>query len=141
MTSPAGSRAVRADSAVGRSGAPAVGCDVVSVRRLAAALRRPGFAARVFTDRELADARRGGVDPGGPVAHRRLAARFAAKEAARKALGELDRHLHSTEVRTRADGAPRLWVDGRPSALALSLTHDAGVAMAVVVGPPPTIRE
>lgn len=111
------------------------GCDVVDVARLSAAIdRRPGLLERVFTAREIADSRRGGVGAGSPVERERLAARFAAKEAARKALGDLRIPFHATEVRTLPDGAPQLWIDGRPTALAVSLSHDGGVAMAVVVG-------
>ena len=53
--------------------------DVVRFRRILA--RRPGFAARFFTDIERADAGRA------PDPTESLAARFAAKEAVMKALG------------------------------------------------------
>jgi holo-[acyl-carrier protein] synthase len=112
-----------------------VGCDVVGVARFAARLQRtPGLRSRLFTERELADAVRGGLVPDSARALERLAARFAAKEATRKALGDLRLRFHDTEVRTAPDGAPQLWVRGRPSSLTISLSHDAGVAMAVVVG-------
>lgn len=117
--------------------APAVvtGCDLVDIARLAAAIdRRPGLLERVFTDREIDDARRGGVQPGSPVERARLAARFAAKEAVRKALNDLRLPLHTAEVRTGPDGAPHLWLHGEPSDMRCSLAHDGGVAMAVVVG-------
>ncbi len=111
------------------------GCDVVDIARLAeVADRRPGFVERVFTERERADALRGGVEAGSWTQRSRLAARFAAKEATRKALGALDLGFHAVEVRTEPDGAPQLWVRGEPSGLACSLSHDAGVALAVVVG-------
>lgn len=111
------------------------GCDVVDVARLSAAIdRRGALLDRVFTQRELADARRGDVAAGSPTERARLAARFAAKEATRKALGQLRLPFHATEVRTRADGAPELYLHGRPSDLSLSLSHDGGVAMALVVG-------
>jgi holo-[acyl-carrier protein] synthase len=120
----------------------ALGCDVVDVGRLSGTIdRQPGFLARVFTDRELTDARRGGVEPGSPVERDRLAARFAAKEATRKALGDLRLPFHAVEVRTELDGAPRLYLRGEPAPLTCSLAHDGGVAMAVVAGvlpaPPP----
>lgn len=112
-----------------------VGCDVVDVARMRRLLdERPGARSRLFSDRELTDAVRGGVDPEGPIALERLAARFAAKEATRKALGGLGPTLTSIEVRTDDDGAPSVWIDGVPTRLACSLSHDAGVAMAVVVG-------
>lgn len=114
---------------------PVVGCDVVDVSRMRRLLaERPGAAERLFTTVELADSRRGGVDPDGDVAVERLAARFAAKEATRKALGGGGPALTSIEVRTADTGAPSVWIDGRPSGLACSLSHDAGVAIAVVVG-------
>ena len=113
----------------------AAGCDVVDVARLSAVIdRRDGFLARVFTERELADARRGGADAGSEVERARLAARFAAKEATRKALGDLQLPFHATEVRTAPSGAPELFVHGRRSGLTCSLSHDGGVAMALVVG-------
>lgn len=111
------------------------GCDVVDVARLSGAIdRRPALLARVFTDGELADARRGGVRRGSPTERARLAARFAAKEATRKALGDLRLPFHAAEVRRRDDGAPQLWVRGEPSPLSCSLSHDGGVALAVVAG-------
>lgn len=115
-----------------------VGCDVVAVPRISALIdRQAGFLTRVFTEREIADARRDGAPAGGVVERRRLAARFAAKEAARKALGDLSLSFHATEVRTGADGAPELFVNGSPSGLAVSLSHDGDVAMAFVVVPEP----
>lgn len=111
------------------------GCDVVDVGRLSRAIdRRPRLLDRVFTAREVADARRGGVAAGSATERARLAARFAAKEATRKALGDLRLPFHAVEVRSRADGAPQLVVRGETSSLACSLSHDGGVALAVVAG-------
>jgi phosphopantetheine--protein transferase-like protein len=112
-----------------------VGCDVVDVARMRRLLaERPGARERLFTEGELRDALRGGVEVESVVEVERLAARYAAKEATRKALGGKGPSLTSIEVRTDADGAPSVWLDGRPSGFACSLSHDAGVAMAVVVG-------
>lgn len=111
------------------------GCDLVDIARLDRALqRRAGLLERLFTAREIADARRGEVAVGGEVERSRLAARFAAKEATRKALGDLRLPLRDVEVRRAADGAPHLRVRGVASPLSCSLSHDGGVAMAVVVG-------
>jgi holo-[acyl-carrier protein] synthase len=111
------------------------GCDVVDVARLAAvADRRPGFVPRVFTEAEVADCTRGGVDLDSPVGRARLAARFAAKEAARKAIGDLRLPFHAVEVRRGPSGAPLLHLHGEPTTWSCSLSHDAGVALAVVVG-------
>lgn len=122
------------------------GCDVVDVARLArVADRRAGFVARVFTDAEVADCTRGGVALDSPTGRARLSARFAAKEAARKAIGDLRLPFHAVEVRRAADGAPRLHLHGAPTSWSCSLSHDGGVALAVVVGvvadedPPPTV--
>lgn len=112
-----------------------VGCDVVAVARMRTLLaERPAARERLFTARECADVLRGGVDADGDVVIERLAARFAAKEATRKALGGRGPALIAVEVRTAPDGAPSLWADDRPLPLACSLSHDAGVAMAVVIG-------
>jgi len=117
------------------SGRARVGCDVVDVARMRRLLaERPGARERIFTPGELASAVRGGVAEDSDVAIERLAARFAAKEATRKALGGEGPSLTSREVRTDDRGAPTLWLDGEPSTLVCSLSHDAGVAMAVVVG-------
>lgn len=111
------------------------GCDLVDIARLGAAIdRRPGLLERVFTTREIADARRGDVAVGSEVERARLAARFAAKEAVRKALNDLRLPFHAVEVRTAADGAPHLWLHGEPSQLSCSMSHDGGMAMALVVG-------
>lgn len=113
----------------------AVGCDVVDVARMRRLLgERSGARERLFGPHELADAVRGGVDPDSDVAIERLAARFAAKEATRKALRGQGPPLTAIEVRTDDTGAPSVWVEGMPTRLACSLSHDAGVAMAVVVG-------
>ena len=114
---------------------PVTGCDVVDVARLAGVIdRRPGFVDRVFTAAEVADCTRDGNDLDAPTVQARLAARFAAKEATRKALGDLRLPFRQVEVRRGPSGAPHLHVRGRASSLACSLSHDAGVAMAVVVG-------
>jgi len=109
-----------------------VGIDVVDVSRFEQALRRtPGLAERLFTPAESAR----------PPAS--LAARFAAKEALAKALGapgNLD--WHDAEVVSESSGRPVLSLRGTVAARAtelgasevhLSLSHDAGIASAVVV--------
>lgn len=109
------------------------GVDVVAVERVSALLaRRRGFLARVFTDREISDSLRGGVTLTSATAAARLAARFAAKEAARKALDTV-LAWRDVEVRTMSDGAPTLWVRGVRADASLSLAHDGGIAVALVV--------
>jgi holo-[acyl-carrier protein] synthase len=110
-----------------------VGIDVVDIGRLGLALgRTPTLAARLFTEHELESA---GVAS--------LAARFAAKEAVAKALGAPGGlRWRDAEVVRLDSGRPRLRIVGRVAeeALAqgirtwhLSMSHDAGIATAVVV--------
>jgi holo-[acyl-carrier protein] synthase len=115
-----------------------VGIDVVDLARFERALTRtPGLAGRLFTAGER------------DLPPRSLAARFAAKEALAKALGAPRGLLWTdVEVAPGPDGRPRLNVAGTVAAAAarlgitswhLSLTHDAGIASAVVIaeGTPP----
>jgi holo-[acyl-carrier protein] synthase len=122
------------------SGAVRVGVDVVDVARFGRTLdRTASFRLRVFTDdeRTYCDARH---DP--PASY---AARFAAKEAVRKALGRAVRWL-DVEIVSTPSGAPVLQLapacttaDGLPVvAGSVSLSHDGGVAVAVVTLTVPT---
>ncbi|MEW2177716.1 holo-ACP synthase [Streptomyces sp. NPDC005406] len=115
-----------------------VGIDVAEIERFDAALERtPQLARRLFIESEL-------LLPGGErrgVAS--LAARFAAKEALAKALGAPAGLLWTdAEVYVEESGQPRLRVRGTVAARAaemgvrqwhVSLSHDAGVASAVVI--------
>ena len=109
-----------------------MGVDVVDVARLGRALERtPRLAGRLFTDGE-----RDRTLPS-------LAARFAAKEAVAKALGAPGGlRWRDAEVVTGERGRPQLALHGGVAEEAeaqgirtwhLSLSHDAGVATAVVV--------
>ena len=113
-----------------------LGVDVVGLERFAEVLGRDGVAQRLFTADELeaAEAR---------TRNRYvewLAGRFAVKEALAKALGA-PVGLVWTDVSV-SSGRPELAVTGtvaaREAALGVtsshvSITHDAGVAVAVVV--------
>lgn len=123
----------------GRAGTGGLGLDAVDVDRFRQVLeRRPGLLERVFTEAERADlASRADPVPG-------LAARFAAKEAAMKALGVGlgSVGLAEVEVRRQASGAPRLVLSGRAAdraahlgvaSLEVSLTHTDRLAAAVVL--------
>ncbi|MFV0633590.1 holo-ACP synthase [Demequina sp.] len=109
-----------------------VGIDVVAIARFEESVERSEtFLERVFTplEREL-----------GPHS---LAARWAAKEALAKALGApAGLHWHDAEIGREEGGRPLLTVRGTVAARAaelgidrfhLSLSHDAGIASAVVV--------
>ncbi|MFF3376328.1 holo-ACP synthase [Streptomyces sp. NPDC002680] len=115
-----------------------VGIDVAEIERFRASLERtPGLAQRLFLEGELllpSGERRGAAS---------LAARFAAKEALAKALGAPGGLLWTdAEVCVEDSGRPWLRVTGTVAARAeelgvrswhVSLSHDAGVASAVVV--------
>jgi len=118
-----------------------LGIDVVEVPRFAAALTRHGrrLEERLFTDRERADCE------GRADRVQSLAARFAAKEAAFKALGTGWAEgvaFRQIEVQRAENGAPSLRFHGRAAERAdqmgaprahVSLTHQPGVAAAVVL--------
>jgi len=109
-----------------------VGVDVVDIARLTAAIERsPALLERLLTpsERRLSAASR--------------AARVAAKEAVGKALGHPgDFSWHDVTVRRTEAGRPYLVLSGATDASAralgvahlhLSLSHDGGVATAIVV--------
>ena len=115
-----------------------LGIDPIDIGRFRAVLaRRPALAARLFTDDERAYAHRR-ADPAPS-----LAARFAAKEAAMKALGVGLGAFgwKDVEVVTSLTGRPSLSVRGAAAVLAddqgvenwqVSLTHTESLAQAVV---------
>jgi holo-[acyl-carrier protein] synthase len=116
-----------------------VGLDLIEIERLERALeRRPALSDRLFSagEREFAAAR---ARPG-----QHLAARFAAKEAALKALRLGGLRLHEIEVVGGGDEAPRLELSGKAATearrqgveLDVSLTHSRELAGAVVVARP-----
>ena len=109
-----------------------LGIDVVDVERFGETLTRtPAMRERLFTTTELTR----------PLAS--LAARFAAKEALAKALGApAGLHWTDAEVQTDETGRPSLSLTGSVARRAeevgaarvhVSLSHDAGIASAVVV--------
>lgn len=109
-----------------------VGIDVCGIERFAETLARtPSLGDRLFTPRERER----------PLAS--LAARFAAKEALAKALGAPAGLLwHDAEVLTETGGRPVLHLHGTvldaaealgASRWHVSLSHDAGVATAIVL--------
>lgn len=113
-----------------------IGIDIVEIERIRRALLRwPGFAARLFTPGERTYCeRRADTAP-------HYAARFAAKEAAAKALGRPLR-WHDVEVTSDERGQPRLILSGRAAALAgiseggrllVSLSHSRQHAVACVL--------
>ena len=117
-----------------------LGIDLTEVDRVAQVLERWGdrFVERVFRDGELSARRR---HPRARAEH--VAGRFAAKEAAMKALGTGWRGLAFREIEVRRDsrGKPVLSLHGRALARArelgvggmeVSITHGKNTAVAVV---------
>lgn len=114
-----------------------LGTDIVEIARIVAALQRFGqrFLDHIYTPAEQALCR--GRPP-------ELAARFAAKEAAMKALGTGRRGIGWREVEVLSDrrGRPLLHLHGRAGTraaamglehLAVSLSHEHNLAIATVI--------
>jgi holo-[acyl-carrier protein] synthase len=116
------------------------GIDVVEIARIAASIERYGdrFLAKIYTSAEIAYCRRK------KNAAESFAARFAAKEAAAKALGTGIQHgvtWTNIEVQRAPGSRPTLHFSGRALKMAeklgvrhisLSLTHDKNIAIASV---------
>ena len=120
-----------------------IGVDVVEVDRIRSLLEaRPGFRDRVFTSGEIVDCQNE-ADPT-PC----YAARWAAREAAAKALGGIpDRSWHDIAIRRGPEGEPHLTLSGTAQQRAdevgvtqvlVSISHERSVAAAfcVAVGDP-----
>jgi len=109
-----------------------IGVDLVDIPRFERTLARtPRLLPRLFAPAER------------PLAARSLAARYAAKEALIKALGGSD-GVHWTEIEILPDASGKPWfsltgstaavVAGRGiHSLHLSMSHDAGLAIAYVI--------
>lgn len=118
-----------------------LGVDIAEVNRVETAIRRHGeaFLRRVFTPAEIA------YCEGHRNKFERYAGRFAAKEAAMKALGTGWRrgiHWLDIAVTRNSAGKPSLELSGRAMEIAgqlgvkhisLSITHSATTALAQVV--------
>ncbi len=106
-----------------------IGIDVVDIKRFHESLERtPGLREKLFTPSESAQK------------DASLAARFAAKEALYKALSpEHGLSWHEAEVINHPNGKPDFLFRGQIADLVdgatvhLSLSHDAGIASAMVV--------
>ena len=109
-----------------------IGVDIVDLARFERAVgRTPRLKERLFAESER------------DLPLRSLAGRFAAKEALMKALGDAtDVTWHDMEVVSDAEGLPSMRLAGAAAAIAarrgitrihLSMSHDAGVAIAQVV--------
>jgi len=120
-----------------------VGIDLIAVSAVAESLdgaHGDRYLRRVYTDREVEDCR----GPSGRVEPERLAARFAAKEAAIKALPGAGEEVALTQIEVirsqtgdlvlvMSGRAADLFAAAGATASAVSITHDGGFAAATVV--------
>lgn len=132
-------KVVEGASSAGNAGVVGIGTDLVDIDRFRTVLRRrPSVAERLFTVNERTYAYRA-VDPAA-----RLAARFAAKEAALKALGYGlgGMRMADIEVVRDDDGRPEILLHGAARSTAaehgvsrwlVSLSHTDRLAQATVV--------
>ena len=120
-----------------------VGVDIIEIARLETAFAQPHgerLRQRLFTAQEIAYCEKTARQS------ERYATRFAAKEAARKALGAATPlkalAWHEVEIIASTEGAPQLQFHGRAAALIeqlkiirahVSLSHGDGQAIAFVV--------
>jgi holo-[acyl-carrier protein] synthase len=125
-----------------------VGLDFVEIAEVAQSIAHFGdrYVNRIYTDHEIACCRRDGPDgPGTTYAMESLAARFAAKEAVLKVLRPVDGQpaWRTIELHRMTGGWCEIRLSGRAGELAaeaglgelaVSLTHEANLAAAVVVG-------
>lgn len=111
-----------------------LGCDLVEVARIEEAMKKEGFALRVFTEQELHAIEKKGVQT--------AAGYWAAKEAVSKALGTgfSGFTMRDIEILTDENGAPQAYLArGAQARLArlgaltvlVTISHDKGMAMAV----------
>lgn len=122
-----------------------IGVDIVDIARITQALAEHGerFRQRVFTSGEI-DYSEQFATPAAKA--ERYAVRFAAKEAARKAIGAATPvkalGWQEVEIISSSEGAPQLQFHGRAAELAqmlrvtrahVSLSHAEGQAIAFVV--------
>jgi holo-[acyl-carrier protein] synthase len=117
-----------------------IGMDLVDVRTVSAAVERFGarYLNRVYTSREIAD-----CTWREQLAPHRLAARFAAKEAAMKVLATSGPvPWNDIEVRSQPGAAPELALSGHAARHAVteqltdfvvSLSHEGDLSSAVVL--------
>jgi len=126
-----------------KNGASCIGIDIVEIKRLSRVSKRwgSGFLKKVYTDRELAYARSKRF----PYQH--LAARFAAKEAIFKALGEVEKNFvgwRNVEILNDAYGKPVVHWHGaaervrkkrnlKGAVVSLSHTENYAVASALLI--------
>lgn len=109
--------------------APGVGLDIVEIERVERLARaNPRFLRRIFSAQEIQYCQ------SKKKRWQHVAARFAAKEAVWKALGQAGIALQDISVHRPAQGPPGVLLRGRPAShIKLSLSHCDRYAMAVAI--------
>lgn len=106
-----------------------IGIDTVLISRMREAVETADrFMTNTFSEKECAycDAFTDSAT--------HYAGTFAAKEAVRKATGELSRSFKEVEVIRNELGKPEIWTDGaRRTTLHVSITHTANDACAIAI--------
>ncbi len=114
-----------------------VGCDIIGIDRIEAAVKKDGFIGRCFTDNECAyfEKRNRNMQS--------IAAGFAAKEAVSKALGTgiSGFSMKDIEIMHEENGRPYVILHGGAKEIAdrlsgkvsVSMSHSDGIAMAYAV--------
>ena len=105
------------------------GVDITEVSRLRKAIEKwgQGFISRVFTDKELENAKTRGSR------YLHLAGRFAAKEAVFKALGNMNLTLKEVQILNDKDGKPCCQVlnnKAKDCCIHVSISHVKNYAVA-----------
>ena len=109
--------------------ATGLGLDIVEIRRIERLARRnPRFLRRIFTEQEVRYCQTK------KNRWQHFAARFAAKEAVWKALGQEGVPLTDISVRRDLDGRPEVLLRGRLAKnIRLSISHSDQYAVAVAI--------
>jgi phosphopantetheine--protein transferase-like protein len=106
-----------------------IGIDLVHIARMREAVTNNAqFTANTFTDAECtycnsyADA----------ASH--YAGTFAAKEAVRKATGDISQSFRDVEIIRTPQGKPEVWAGGAPKiGIHISITHTDDIAQAIAI--------
>ena len=99
-----------------------IGCDVVEIARIEKSIKNPGFIKKVFTSSEIEHCKN---------SPQSFAGIYAAKEACLKALGKGISLISQVEITFSESGKPKAVFKNLPYNFEISISHDAGVAMAV----------
>jgi len=106
-----------------------IGIDIVEIARMHDAVHKADrFMTNTFTDTERA------YCDTFADASTHYAGTFAAKEAVRKATGELSRSFRDIEIIRNEHGKPEVWTDGtKRTTLHVSITHTEKDASAIAI--------